>query len=90
MITGVPGSGKSEWLLSLLVNLIKTANWRVMIFSFETPRRSLTMQLLEKYHDLPRERLEELDLEQSFDWLDRQQGEPLCLTLRVQGRFSSE
>mmetsp|Transcript_10118 Transcript_10118/g.26983 ORF Transcript_10118/g.26983 Transcript_10118/m.26983 type:complete len:291 (+) Transcript_10118:166-1038(+) len=71
VVTGIPGSGKSEWLLSLLMNLVKRANWRVMVFSFETPRRSLVLQLLEKYHDNSKDALKRVNLDESFEWLDR-------------------
>lgn len=45
VVTGVPGHGKSEFLLSLAVNLGHLHNWRTLLFAFESTSRYLATQL---------------------------------------------
>lgn len=59
VVTGVPGSGKSEWLLSLAANLANQ-NFRTAVCSFEHQVQDLVLTFLEKVHkqsrnDLPSE-----------------------------------
>ncbi|KAG1653584.1 hypothetical protein FOA52_009699 [Chlamydomonas sp. UWO 241] len=71
IITGVPNSGKSEWIDALLTNLAKRLHWCFAMCSLEKKPRDHAKQLLEKvvgkpffqYIYEPRERmtLEELD-----------------------------
>eukprot|EP00931_Biecheleriopsis_adriatica_P100242 TRINITY_DN753_c0_g1_i1.p1 TRINITY_DN753_c0_g1~~TRINITY_DN753_c0_g1_i1.p1 ORF type:complete len:823 (-),score=151.19 TRINITY_DN753_c0_g1_i1:132-2600(-) len=70
VVTGIPGSGKSEWLFSLALQLAENRRWRCMLYSFEADGMALTVQLLEKLH---RKRYEDLDpnnVEESYQWLD--------------------
>jgi twinkle protein len=50
VITGTPGSGKSNWLDALLVNLSRDHDWIVPIFSPENqPLRKHVSRLMEKF-----------------------------------------
>jgi len=51
VITGSPGSGKSEWLLSLVLNIARNHGKRFLLFAFEAVESGLTMQLLEKHYE---------------------------------------
>jgi twinkle protein len=48
IVTGVPNSGKSEWLDALAVNLAESAGWRFAMASMEKKPRDHARQLLEK------------------------------------------
>ncbi|CAJ1387700.1 unnamed protein product [Effrenium voratum] len=48
VVTGMPGNGKSEWLLSLAVNLSYRHQWRTLLFAFEGKEESLAAQLATK------------------------------------------
>lgn len=48
IVVGAPGSGKSEWLLSLTMNLAEQQGWRFLHCALEAETRSLTLTLLEK------------------------------------------
>lgn len=37
VVTGIPGHGKSSWVLNLLVNLSQAYGWRAVVFSPEMP-----------------------------------------------------
>lgn len=37
VVTGIPGSGKSKWVLNLLVNMAEGYGWRAAVFSPEMP-----------------------------------------------------
>jgi twinkle protein len=50
VITGVPGSGKSEWLDALLVNLAEGGGWEFCLYSPETfPTETHLIKLAEKH-----------------------------------------
>ncbi len=52
IVTGIPGSGKSNWVDALLVNLIMNNEWRFGVFSPENwPLQRHTQTLLEKLLD---------------------------------------
>jgi twinkle protein len=54
VITGTPGSGKSNWLDALLVNLAKDHEWIVPMFSPENqPLRKHAARLMEKFIKQP-------------------------------------
>jgi len=53
VVTGVPNSGKSEWLDALLVNLAYTEGWTFAVCSMEKSVRHHARQLLEKYVGKP-------------------------------------
>jgi twinkle protein len=48
LVTGVPNSGKSEWLDALAVNLALQQGWRFAVCSMEKRPRDHARQLLEK------------------------------------------
>lgn len=76
IITGVPNSGKSNWVDALLVNLAESQGWKFAIFSPENqPLQNHAARLLEHHSRLPfrvgptaRMTRERLDLE--LKWLD--------------------
>lgn len=70
VVTGKPGSGKSEWLISMLLNVAESSGWRFMIFEFEASARTINVQLLEKRLARPFKRIEESQLDGAFEWLD--------------------
>lgn len=48
-ITGTPGSGKSEWLDAMIVNLVATGEWEFAIYSPENyPQSTHLVKLVEK------------------------------------------
>lgn len=50
VVTGVPGSGKSNWLDALIVNLARNHEWIIPIFSPENqPARRHAARLMEKF-----------------------------------------
>ncbi|CAE7884825.1 unnamed protein product, partial [Symbiodinium microadriaticum] len=51
VVTGTPGSGKSEFLFSLALNLAMTHGWRFHCVPFEHKQKDWTFQLLEKLHE---------------------------------------
>lgn len=50
VVTGRPGSGKTEWLLSAVTHIAETEDWRVALCCFETESHNLLTQMLEKRH----------------------------------------
>jgi twinkle protein len=75
LITGTPGSGKSEWLDAMMVNLAKTGKWRFVIFSPENWPLSLHhAKIIEKYTGKPfspgpTERLKWEEVEAAETWM---------------------
>ncbi len=53
VVTGVPDSGKSEFLDALAVNLACAYDWRFALCSFENPPEEHISKLAEKYSGLP-------------------------------------
>lgn len=54
LITGIPSSGKSEWLDALVVNLAKNHKWPTAIYSPENYPRSLHVsKLMQQYSNRP-------------------------------------
>lgn len=79
IVTGVPNSGKSEWIDALLCNLSEQHGWQFAMCSMEKRATDHARQLAEKYvgkpfFDLPYSRgttrmtYEELD--EALDWVD--------------------
>mgnify|MGYP001806203179 CR=1 FL=1 len=73
VVTGIPNSGKSEWIDALMVNLAHTYGWRFAICSFENPPEEHLSKLAEKhigapFWDGPRPRMSEADLSRALDW----------------------
>jgi twinkle protein len=75
VVTGVPGSGKSEFLDALALNLANRYGWRFALCSFENPPAEHIAKLAEKYlgmpfWDGPRRRMTESDLSRALDWIN--------------------
>lgn len=75
LITGTPGSGKSEWLDALMVNLAKREEWKFIIFSPENwPLALHHSKILEKYLGKPfdpgpTQRIDEEELDDGENWM---------------------
>lgn len=53
VVTGIPNSGKSEFLDALMINLAKNENWKFAVFSPEGVKEAHIAQLIEKVIGLP-------------------------------------
>lgn len=54
VVTGIPGSGKSNWLDALMVNLAKLHGWQFALFSPENqPLADHTARIIEKWAEVP-------------------------------------
>lgn len=51
MVTGIPGSGKDEFVNALTVGLSKNHGWKWGIFGFEEPPKVTITKLIEKHAD---------------------------------------
>lgn len=76
VVTGTPGSGKSNWLDALMVNLAREHQWVIPIFSPENqPLRKHASRLMEKFiHEPfrsgPTPRMSAARREEALDWCD--------------------
>jgi len=76
VVTGTPGSGKSNWLDALLVNLARDHQWIVPIFSPENqPARKHYSRLMEKFirepfRHGPTRRMSPERREEAVEWVD--------------------
>ncbi|MBF0410954.1 MAG: toprim domain-containing protein [Candidatus Riflebacteria bacterium] len=76
VITGMPGSGKSEWLDQLTVNLALSSDWKIGVCSPENqPIKEHIIKLVEKligkpFGDGRRERLSIEELNSAIAWLN--------------------
>ncbi|KAJ4982412.1 hypothetical protein NE237_033249 [Protea cynaroides] len=79
VVTGVPNSGKSEWIDALMCNLNESEGWRFALCSMENNVRSHARKLLEKHIKKPFfntrygesvERMTVEDLERGKEWLN--------------------
>lgn len=73
VVTGVPGSGKSEFIDFALVSLAMKEDWKFAIFSAENPIEIHAGKLIEKYAGKPLFEgnvMGEEDLEDAAGWLD--------------------
>jgi twinkle protein len=76
IVTGVPGSGKSEWLDALMLNLVQGSDWRFGVFSPENhPTDNHIAKLAEKwigmpFHDGPNQRMSRMDVIEVVGTLD--------------------
>lgn len=79
IITGVPNSGKSEWIDALLVNLTTLHGWSFALCSMEKKVSVHARQLLEKQYGMPfllsdnsgpAARMTEQQVHQGLEWLD--------------------
>src|SRR6185312_9523350 len=51
VVTGIPGSGKSEFLDALMMNLVRSHDWQFAVFSPEnSPAAHHYSKLAEKYY----------------------------------------
>lgn len=91
LVTGIPGSGKSEWLDAMLVNLA-SSGWKVCFYSPENhPVPLHVSKLLEKrigkpFREGPTPRMTKAEVEtglewltQRFTWLQPRQRDPMTL-----------
>jgi twinkle protein len=75
LLTGMPGSGKSEWLDALMVNLASKEPWRFVIYSPENwPLAMHYAKVIEKFSGKPfgkgpNERLSQDELTKAMDWM---------------------
>ena len=75
LITGTPGSGKSEFLDAVMVNLAKNGDWHFVIYSPENwPLALHHSKIIEKYIGKPfnpgmTPRLDEVDLDAAQEWM---------------------
>lgn len=78
IVTGVPNSGKSEWIDALLCNLNESAGWKFALCSMENKVREHARKLLEKHIKKPffdasyggsAERMTVEELENGKQWL---------------------
>lgn len=49
VVTGLPNSGKSEWIDALAVNLARHHGWRIGLCSLENSAKEHGRKLMEKY-----------------------------------------
>jgi len=75
VITGIPSSGKSNWLDALAVNLARLHGWAFGIFSPENqPLEDHMARIVEKYvglpfSDGPTPRMSEADVRRGLEWV---------------------
>ncbi|KAI8524659.1 hypothetical protein RHMOL_Rhmol13G0165100 [Rhododendron molle] len=78
VVTGVPNSGKSEWIDALICNLNKSSGWKFALCSMENQVREHARKLLEKHMKRPFfdarygesvERMSVDELEEGKKWL---------------------
>lgn len=79
VITGVPNSGKSEWIDALLCNITESHGWKFVLCSMENKVREHARKLLEKHVKKPffnaryggsTERMSVEELERGKEWLN--------------------
>jgi twinkle protein len=73
VVTGYPGSGKSEFIDALAVNLAHKYGWRFGVCSFENPPEEHLAKLAEKhlatpFWEGPTPRMDESELNRALDW----------------------
>jgi twinkle protein len=75
VVTGIPNSGKSEFVDALMVNLAMRYGWHFAVCSLENPPGEHISKLAEKYLGLPfwdgpTRRMSESELMRAMDWAD--------------------
>lgn len=76
ILTGIPGSGKSEWLDALMVNLAQSSGWPFAVFSPENfPPQRHVQKWLEKlsgkpFRDGPTARMTEAEVDHWLEFCD--------------------
>lgn len=76
VVTGVPSSGKSEFVDQIMVNLAQRYDWRFAIWSIENPPHMHISKLAEKhlvqpFRDGPTQRMSPPDLDRAIEFIDR-------------------
>ena len=77
ILTGIPGSGKSEWLDALMVNLARESGWSFAVFSPENfPPQRHVQKWLEKlsgkpFRDGPTPRMTETEVDEWLTFCDQ-------------------
>lgn len=77
VITGMPNSGKSNWLDALLVNLAREHGWQFALFSPENqPLEDHMARMMEKWAGLPfshgpTERMNEATFDRAMEWANQ-------------------
>jgi twinkle protein len=87
VVTGIPNSGKSEWLDALVMNLARQHNWIFALCSLENKVHEHGRKLLEKFVGRPFfqlsqhgssgqsfrrvQRMQEHELRRGFDWISQ-------------------
>lgn len=75
IVTGIPNSGKSNWVDALVVNLAAIHGWSFAIFSPENqPLEDHVARMMEKrarvpFYDGPSSRMDESEFTQSMQWV---------------------
>jgi twinkle protein len=75
VVTGVPGSGKSEFIDQLMVNLANTYDWKFAVASFENPPPLHIAKLAEKivgkpFFNGPNQRMDKEESEQVLEYIN--------------------
>jgi len=75
IVTGIPASGKSEFVDQLMVNLTREHDWRFGVCSFENPPEYHVIKLAEKvvgkpFSDGPKDRMNTAEMEDAFAWIN--------------------
>jgi len=75
IVTGQPGSGKSEFIDAVLVNLAEQHQWKFAIASFENPPPMHIIKLAEKHARKPffegaHERMSRSELDEATGWVN--------------------
>lgn len=73
IVTGIPGSGKSEFIDALMVNLARSQDWSFAVCSFENPPEEHFAKIAEKFSgqpffDGPRPRMTENQVAEAMIW----------------------
>jgi twinkle protein len=74
IVTGIPGSGKSEFIDQLMVNLSKKYGWKFAVASFENPPALHIAKLAEKiagkpFFDGPTSKMSEAEASSTLDYI---------------------
>jgi twinkle protein len=76
IVTGIPSSGKSEFVDQIMMNLAMKHSWKFAIASFENPPKFHVAKMLEKYAEMPffegsRTRMSRKDLEEGMEFINQ-------------------
>lgn len=76
VVTGVPSSGKSEFVDQIIVNLARSDGWKFCVASFENPPHLHIVKLMEKYKGKPffkgdHPRLTPAEVEDGTAWVNK-------------------